>query len=244
MKIFILMLQFFTRIPLPVELKVKPDDFPRGVKYFPVVGLVIGGFNALLYRLLSLGLDQNLTIISVVLFNLLITGALHVDGLADTCDGFFSARSKAKMLVIMRDSRIGTNGAIAVFFDLVLRLALLGRLTDACLIKGLLIAPLIARTTILPLLMTCPPARAESGLGNLFIGKTRWQDNAVAFLVCLGVTIAVLGYRGLVIIGLNLLTIGFFRQLALAKIGGVTGDTLGAMNEVSEIVTLLTIAVI
>jgi adenosylcobinamide-GDP ribazoletransferase len=236
MKIFLLMLQFLTRIPLPFELQVDPADFPRGVKYFPVVGLVVGGLNTLCYYLFSLRFSPSLAALGVIFANLMITGALHLDGLADTCDGFFSARSKEKMLEIMRDSRIGTNGAIAVFFDLGLRLILLLQINDyTALLRGILIAPVVSRTMMLLLILTCPAARVGDGLGNLFIGKTGWPANLVAFAFCLTVTVAVFGYRGLLIIGCNLLATVLYRQLALRKIGGMTGDTLGAMNEVSEI---------
>jgi adenosylcobinamide-GDP ribazoletransferase len=243
MKTLILMLQFMTRLPLPVKIEMAPEDFPRGTKYFPVVGLVIGILNGLLCLLLSMRLDRSIVVISVVLFNVLLTGALHLDGLADTCDGLFSARVKERMLEIMRDSRIGTNGAIAIFFDLALKMILLWQIKDPYLVKGLLIAPAVSRTMLIILVLTCPPARAESGMGNLFIGKTSWRDNALAFLFCLAVVVAGLGYGALPVIGMNLLALWLYRRLVLGKIGGMTGDTLGAMNEVSEVVSFLTLVI-
>lgn len=243
MKTLILMLQFMTRLPIPVEIEVAPEDFPRGTKYFPVVGLVIGILNGLLCLLLSMRLDRSMVVILVVLCNLLLTGALHLDGLADTCDGLFSARVKERMLEIMRDSRIGTNGAIAIFFDLALKVVLLWQIKDPYLVKGLLIAPVVSRTMLIILILTCPPARAESGMGNLFVGKTRWSDAMIAFLVCLAVMAAGLGYQALPVIGMNLLALWLYRRLVLGKIGGMTGDTLGAMNEVSEVVSFLTLVI-
>ncbi|MGD8399743.1 MAG: adenosylcobinamide-GDP ribazoletransferase [Bacillota bacterium] len=239
MKYLLLMLQFFTRIPLPHAPPADPADFPHGVKYFPVVGLVVGVFNFLCYLLFSLGGSKILAALGVVLANLLITGALHLDGLADTCDGLFSARAREKMLEIMRDSRIGTNGAIAVFFDLGLKLALLWQIDGPDLMRGILIAPVVSRTMLVILLLTCPPARAGSGLGNLFIGKTDWPSNLGAFAFCLAITAAVCGCRGMIMIGFNLGAVALYRRLVLRKIGGMTGDTLGAMNEVGEVAALM-----
>jgi adenosylcobinamide-GDP ribazoletransferase len=244
MRILILMMQFMTRIPLPVEIKVEPADFPRGVKYFPLVGLAIGTLNVLLFWLLDLRLERGLAVVSAVLFNVLITGALHLDGLADTCDGLFSVRGKERMLEIMRDSRIGTNGALAIFFDLALKVVLLGQLKDSFLIKGLLLAPVISRTMMVLLIKTCPPARAESGMGNLFIGQTRWRDVMIAFASCLVAVAVGFGYQALLLLGVNLLAVWCYRRLVMGKIGGMTGDTLGALNEVGEIVTLLVLGLI
>jgi adenosylcobinamide-GDP ribazoletransferase len=239
MRILILMLQFMTRLPLPVEIQVEPADFPRGVKYFPLVGLTLGALNVLFFWILNLKLERGLNVVLLVLLNIMVTGALHLDGLADTCDGLFSARGKERMLEIMRDSRIGTNGAIAIFFDLALKIVLLGQLKDCCLIKGILLAPVISRTLMVLLIMTCPPARAGSGMGNLFIGQTRWRDAIGAFVFCLIAVVVGCGYQALPLLGLNLLAGWCYRRLVLRKIGGMTGDTLGALNEVSEVVSLL-----
>jgi adenosylcobinamide-GDP ribazoletransferase len=242
MKTLILMLQFLTRIPLPVQLKVKPDDFGRGIKYFSLVGLALGILNALLFWLLNLRLDRGLAAVLVVLFNVLITGALHLDGLADTCDGLFAVRSKERMLAIMRDSRIGTNGALAIFFVLAFKLVLLWQIDAHYLLKGILLAPVISRTMMVLLIMTCPAARAESGMGNLFIGKARWRDAWVAFIFCLAMLAAGFGYLAAPIVGVNLLAVWLYRRMVVTKIGGMTGDTLGAMNEVSEVVSLLVLS--
>ena len=125
MKIFILMIQFFTRIPINKELDIKREDFSKGIIYFPLVGLLVGCVNGLVYFMTSKVLGGWIPLIALLISNIFVTGALHLDGLADTCDGLFSARKKEKMLEIMRDSRIGTNGAIALFVSLLLKLSLI-----------------------------------------------------------------------------------------------------------------------
>lgn len=239
MKTFFLMLQFFTRIPIPVEIAVNPEDFPRGVRYFPLVGLVIGILDALCFWLCALGLEKTIAVILTLLFNALITGALHLDGLADTCDGIFSARSKEKMLEIMKDSWLGTNGAIAIFFDLALKAALLYQLNEVSIIRALIVIPVISRTTMAFLMIVCSPARPEGGLGNLFIGKLKPEDILIASVLCLIIAVSVISVHVLPVIAFNLLGFIWYRRLVTAKIRGMTGDTLGAMNEVSEVITLL-----
>ncbi|HHU52072.1 MAG TPA: adenosylcobinamide-GDP ribazoletransferase [Firmicutes bacterium] len=239
MKKFFLILQFLTRIPIPVDIEVNPEDFPRGVRYFPLVGLVIGVLDALCFRLCAAGLEEMMAVILTLLFNTLITGALHLDGLADTCDGIFSARSKEKMLEIMKDSRLGTNGAIAIFFDLALKAALLHQLNAVSIIPALIVTPVISRTTMTFLMILSPPARPEGGLGNLFVGKLRPGDLLFASVLCLIIAVSVISVHVIPVIALNLLGFIGYRRLVTAKIQGMTGDTLGAMNEVSEILTLL-----
>jgi adenosylcobinamide-GDP ribazoletransferase len=238
MKRFLYMLQFFTRIPVPIQ--AQPEDFGSGIKYFPLVGLVIGGLNVLGYLLLSLVFHKILAVILLCLLNLLITGALHLDGLADTCDGIFSSRSREKMLEIMRDSRIGTNGVIAIFFDLILRIALLMQIQDALILKAILIMPVIGRTAMTFLIGSSPPARSGKGLGNLFLAKTHWIEIVIAAFTTLIITAFLLRYQALWVIGWNGLAIMIYRWLMMTKLGGMTGDTLGAGNELSEIVVLLT----
>lgn len=239
MKLFLLILQFFTRIPLPAKGTVNPADFPRGVRYFPLAGLVIGILDALVFRLLALGLDRSIAVIGTVLFNICLTGALHLDGLSDTCDGIFSARTRERMLEIMKDSRIGNNGVVAVFFDLALKIALLLQLDINAAVPALIVVPVISRTTMVVLMLTCLPARSEAGLGSLFIGKVQPQDVVIAAVLCLIFIAGTITWQSLPVIALNLMALGGYRQVVISKIGGMTGDTLGAMNEISEVVTLL-----
>jgi adenosylcobinamide-GDP ribazoletransferase len=240
MRVFILMLQFLTRIPINIQLQAESKDFAKGVKYFPLVGLVVGSINVIGYSLVSLVFSKTVAVIFTCLLNIMITGAFHLDGLADTCDGIFSSRTRERMLEIMRDSRIGANGAIAIFFDLVLRIGFLIHLKDPALFKAVLIAPVISRTAMI-YLMSAPPARAEGGLGNLFLGKVRLWDGMIAGALCLALVVLILNYQALSVIAVNLIAIWGYRRLILKQIQGMTGDTLGAGNEVSEIMVLATL---
>ena len=125
-KQFILLTQFMTRIPVPVKTEYSEKDFGKSIKYFPVLGLLIGGLLYLTYFIVSKFTDSRLlTAVFIVIAETVITGAIHLDGLADTFDGLFSYRPKDKILEIMKDSRIGTNGAIVLIIYFLLKTFLL-----------------------------------------------------------------------------------------------------------------------
>ncbi len=240
MKYFWLMLQFLTRIPIKIEISVHDGDLHNGIKYFPLIGLMIGSLNALFYLLIAMVCSKNIAIILGCLFVLLLTGALHLDGLADTCDGVFSARPKEKILEIMKDSRIGSNGVIAIFFDLALKIILLTEIKGSIIVKALVLAPVISKTAMVFLIHSSQPAR-QDGLGTMFIGKSSKKDLFIAFGLGVFFALGLFPYQAAAILGINVLAMIIFRGYIAAKIGGMTGDTLGAANEVSEIVTLATL---
>jgi adenosylcobinamide-GDP ribazoletransferase len=237
MKKFILMIQFFTRIPINKEIDIKDDDFARAIVYFPVVGFVIAIVNVLTYLLFAKISSGLLPIVMTVLANVLITGALHVDGLADTCDGIFSARKKERMLEIMKDSRLGTNGAVAIFFDLILRIALLSTVSETHIIKVILVTTIISKTMVAVLAFISP--KRETGLGSLFVGVVSKKDMLIILLICGISCFLILGQGAIIIIGLNIGLIIIFRNYILSKLGVITGDILGAVNEISEITVLV-----
>jgi adenosylcobinamide-GDP ribazoletransferase len=244
MKSLILAIQFLTRIPINIEIETKEDSFANSVLWFPAVGLLIGAFNALVYWLLSMVLPGMLPIVCTVLANVCITGALHVDGLADTCDGIFSARKRDKMLEIMKDSRIGSNGSLAVVFDMLIRVAILLSVSSDKVIWLIFAAPIASRALI-PLLMKLSIyARAEGGMGGLFLGKQTWNRTLIAFAAGMIMVWASLNFVGLASFAVAMLAIILYRSYIYSKIQGMTGDTIGAGNEIAEIVFLLSVAII
>jgi adenosylcobinamide-GDP ribazoletransferase len=239
MKRFLLMLQFFTRIPINKELDIKENDFAKGIIFFPIVGLIIGGFNVLVYLLFKSFSSGILPLIMVTLANVLITGALHIDGLADTCDGIFSARKKEKMLEIMKDSRIGTNGTIAIFFDLGLRIALMSYINPKQIVSVILLTSIISRMMLGVLSYISSKGKNKTGLGSLFIGKVILKDTIITIIVGVLLSCMFLGYGSLVIIVINFAFMYLYRNYIFSKISVMTGDTLGAANELSEILILI-----
>ncbi len=243
MKGFILMLQFFTRLPINVELDVKEEDFAKAIIYFPLVGLVIGVINAGAYYLFSQIFSTLISVVMVTLVNVLLTGALHIDGLADTCDGIFSARKKERMLEIMKDSRLGTNGAVAIFFDFSFRIALLSSLSDKNIIIALVISNAISRTMLVFSCYAFKYARPEGGMGNLFIGKVSKDKVLIGYILGTLISIVLLSYIGPILMLSCTAFIWLFNKYITSKIDGITGDILGASNELGEIFILIAFVV-
>lgn len=244
MKSLILMLQFFTRLPLPFEIQADAEDFNRGFIWFTTVGLVIGGLLTLLYIILSPWVGTLLLAVILVLAEVLLTGGLHLDGLSDTFDGLYSNRDKERVLEIMKDSRIGANGALAMMSWLLLKIALLNELfqlsadqtaqtakTAAWLI--LLLMPVAAKSALALSCYLGPYARKE-GMGHLFIGKVS-VIQLFPVLTLAAILHGLLVPASLAVwTGILLLTLAYTRHVR-KRIDGLTGDTLGAWHELSEL---------
>lgn len=237
MKTFILTLQFLTRIPIKADMKADEADFAKGIVFFPVVGLIIGSFNLLAYWAADKIAGGLFPVVCCLLANTAITGALHLDGIADTCDGIFSSRTRDKMLEIMRDSRIGTNGTLAILFDVLLRLALLNTMGGTLAMLSILLAPVIAKTLVVLLIRISVYAR-PGGMGGLFLGKLSNLRTVIAYAIGAGIALAFLKLWGAAVILVCLIVCLGYRQFIYAKLQGMTGDTLGAANEVIEIALL------
>lgn len=166
-----------------------------------------------------------------------------MDGLADTCDGIFSARKKERMLEIMKDSRIGTNGTIAVVFDMLVRTAILASLDVAVILWVVFTGPIASRA-LLPLLMRLSVYARAEGMGGLFLGKVNWNRSIAAFAGGLAASWLTLGLAGLLSFAAALLAVLLFRSYIYSKLQGMTGDTIGAANEIAEVVFALAAAVI
>ncbi|WP_033169121.1 adenosylcobinamide-GDP ribazoletransferase [Selenomonas sp. ND2010] len=234
---FVLLLQFFTRLPLPWQIPFEEGMLSRAIIWLPLVGLIIGGINALAYMLGSFLAGPVAGVFFAMGANLFLTGAFHLDGLADTCDGIYSSRKRERMLEIMKDSRLGTNGACALLLVFLARYHGLLLLPETLIPVVILLLPTVARACN-PLLMLSKYARKE-GLGNLFIGKVTWGRVLVsvgmgAFLVfILTENIWLLLAYLLVAVSQRL-----FTYYITGILGGMTGDTLGAGDELSEMLFL------
>lgn len=238
---FILSVQFLTRIPIPIQLKIESEDLSKSMIFFPVVGFIIGIFMMLGFYIPHVLLFKWLPPLIAVLIQTLITGGLHVDGLGDTCDGIFSNKSKENMLIIMRDSRIGTNAGIAIIFDIILKITLIYEIYSVIGIQVLPVVvalPVLGRMGIITAASISSYARNESGLGQHFIngiGFFEWILSSIIGFILLFILfrssmISIIFFVDIIALVLAL----YFK----AKIGGLTGDTLGAINEICEIAFL------
>lgn len=240
-RLFLVTLQFLTRLPVQerwcdgVELK----DYSRGIICFPLVGLVIGALCALVWWILYPHVGPLPAVMVVVTAHILLTGALHLDGLADSCDGLFSVRSRERILEIMRDSRIGTNGALALLVAILLRTTLLYQMSaDGLPVWAILIAVPVVGRGMMSVMMFRQTYARETGMGNLFIGKISEERFCVTLLIMTVLVVTLAGTGSFFPLLLTLLFVLLFRRFVAVRIGGQTGDTLGAACELSELVFL------
>lgn len=243
MKRFLLMLQFFTRIPVNISLPAEARDFRRGSVYFPLIGLVVGLFSSLAYYLAVYTGNRFFASVAAVMAWIMVTGALHLDGLSDTCDGIFSSRSKDRVLEIMKDSRIGTMGALALLLAVLLKVSLIRGLDLKSGIYALIISPVIARTSVLFGIVIAKYPR-EKGLGKMFIGNVTIREFIVGFIICVLIVSPFLKLYSFAFFAGVFIIPWIFNRYMESKIGGMTGDTLGALCEIQEIISLLMFSVL
>jgi adenosylcobinamide-GDP ribazoletransferase len=236
-------LRFLTILPLPGRFGTAEKDLAHAAPFFPLVGLLLGCAAAPVAKLLFFLLPPLPAAALTILLLLAFSGGLHLDGLADTADGFFSARTRERMLEIMKDSSIGAMGAAALILILLLKTAALASLHDQRqLMAAVLLMPLAGRTAIL-LLMALLPYPREHGLGRLFAlyfhSSAGKAAAAAGLLLCAGTAYAVAGTRGLTAVSAVLLLTSLFARLCRRKIGGAAGDALGAACELAETALVL-----
>ena len=236
-RLFLIGLQFLTRIPVPIDLKATGEDYGRCMALFPIYGLIIGGLMYLVYWLLGLLGFAILPALGAIAFQCWVTGCFHIDGLSDTCDGLFSSRSRERILEIMKDSRIGVMGGVAIVLDLGLKVVLLW---EAARVSTTMVVPLLGMMAfgkISAVGAACFGKSVGIGLREAVdkVGPLIW---IVAFVLGGGALGVLLGWKSLwllpVAVLFPLLAVWFFRR----KLGGLTGDTLGAISEVGEILFL------
>jgi adenosylcobinamide-GDP ribazoletransferase len=226
--------QFLTQIPLPSP-RYETDSLARAVKFFPVVGLVIGSGAALLHSLLIPHLSRPLVALVLIVYLVLITGCLHEDGLADTADGFGGGRNKEHILMILKDSRIGSYGATALIVSLLSRYLLLASLPLEHFAAYVISAHVLSRWSSLPLSYFLAPAREQDGQGFRIAQLTSVPSVAIGSIFSFGIVFFALRWAATTPILASLLTVVLSGWLYYRKIGGVTGDCFGATNQFVEI---------
>jgi adenosylcobinamide-GDP ribazoletransferase len=230
---------FLTRLPVDPRGQVDASAVVAGAAWFPAVGALVGGAGALVAWALAVVLPAPIAALGAVAAVVLLTGALHVDGLADTADGY-GARDADRALEIMRDHSVGSYGVVAVVLDLAIRAAAIAALVGRP--GGVLVmvaAGALSRSALVALGTLVPYARpGRPGTGALLAGAPR---SSAAWAVLLGTAVAVLAARlpGLAAAPLVGLAGLAWARHCTRRLGGMTGDTLGAASEGCEVAVLL-----
>lgn len=231
---------FLTIIPLPGGRGQRADDLARSLPFFPLVGLIIALIMAALAGIFRHFLPPMLAAVLLTLCLLAVSGGFHLDGLADSADGLFSARPKERMLEIMRDSHIGVMGVIAVVMAILLKVAALSALDDRRFVLAAFLMPLCGRCLMIVNMAVLPYIRKQ-GAASLFYPdhhKLRLPALWALFLLYAASWYGG-GPRALVSMLVSLLAIVLWAWFCRARIGGATGDTLGAGCELAETVMVL-----
>ena len=235
---FVLMLQFMTRIPVKINVRAEREDFAKGLVLAPVVGLIIGALLAGLHYLLGFLLPPIANAVLTMAFYVFLTGGLHLDGLGDSADGLFSNRPRERILEIMKDSRVGTNAVLAIVLVLLLDISLIASL-ESHIAEILILLPMAGRIGSLTGSGTSKYAGVSDGPGRWCVELCGWREMLAGWIISLAVFIAIAGVYGLVLVPLAALSAFALARSLGKKLGGVTGDILGAVCELNQALFLL-----
>jgi len=239
MRLFFIAFQFLTIVPLPFNLRWQEGDMGRSMRYFPLVGLALGSILVGVRYGCSFLLPAPVVDLLLVALLALLTGGLHLDGLADVCDGLGARGSRERFLAVMKDSSVGAMGVIGVVLGLMLKYQALQQLPLSGKLGAIMLFPAVARFGQVLLTVGAQRARVD-GLGAALISGAGWKE-----LICAGVTILaasylILGFSGvlccIITAAFVLLARGYFHR----RLGGVSGDIIGCVSELAEILCLLT----
>jgi adenosylcobinamide-GDP ribazoletransferase len=233
MKRFLIALQFLTILPVQIKSRLSPWEIGHSLVYFPIVGALIGCILALSLFILQ-SWPPLITSALLLIILIVITGAVHLEGFADTCDGFYAGGSKEKILEIMRDSHIGAIGAIGLICLMLLKFTLFVHIVQEGRWQWLIMMAAFARWAQGLACFVSDYARRE-GKAKYFIKYARGEGLFIAGLFTLFIFLLLVGLKAVAIFGLALLAVFLFINYVKRKIGGMSGDTIGAASELAEI---------
>ena len=238
---FNIALQFLTRLPVPAEVEHSDEAFARSARFYPAVGVVVGAIAAAVYCAACIFIPHNVAVVLGLLAAVVASGALHEDGLADTADGLIGGSDRERSLDIMRDSNIGAFGVIALIFAFAFKLLALSEVWFWDAIWAFLIAHTISRHAMVEVIGRYDYARASSPkFPRPEVGGEDLTYARLWTLAALVVSVVMLGWWATLIgVALVALSVSGLAQFAARKIGGFTGDTLGATQQVSEVAFLV-----
>jgi len=244
-RIFLTALMFYSRVPVGNIVGWNEEMLNKATRYFPLIGWLVGAFGALIFWGLSMFFPVSLAVLLSMLATILFTGAFHEDGFADFCDGFGGGYTPERILEIMKDSRIGTYGTIGLVIMLATKFLALSHI-DVVRIPFILIAGhAVSRIFPVLLIYSSVYARLDATSKTKPVGKadsvfsllTALAFGAVAFVFMEWIEVVV-------VLAVLLLLIFFFRNYITRKLGGYTGDVLGALQQLCEVCFYLVVLAI
>ena len=238
--IFLNAIMFYTRIPVPKNLPYSDELLNRSTRYFPFIGWIVGGIGAIVFYGLLFVFSPELSVLLSMLATIFVTGAFHEDGFADFCDGFGGGYTRERILIIMKDSRIGTYGSIGLIGMLAAKFMSLRALDMAAIPFMLLAGHSISRLMPILVIYTSEYSRDDASSKTKPIGKKGkgFDFLMVVIFGTLPLIFVPIEYS-LLILPLLIFTTYVFRRYITRKLGGYTGDCLGALQQITEVVFYL-----
>lgn len=241
MRLYLIAMQFLTIIPMPFDTRCQKEDLGRATACFPLVGLTIGGLLVGLNALIAPWLTRSLTAALLITVLAAVTGALHLDGLADVCDGLAARGNRERFLAIMKDSHVGAVGAVALVLGLLLKWQALLAVPAGITWQALLLFPILGRCAQLLALGGAKHAR-QDGLGAVIIQGMKTRHLIAGLSLTIIACLLTLPVKGLIALGavfaVTLIIRGYFQN----RLGGLTGDIVGCISEIAEITALIVLS--
>lgn len=226
---------YYTRIPMPKNIQCNAENLSKAFRYFPLIGGIVGGVGAIAYSCANLFLSPDISVVFAMIAMVLTTGCLHEDGLADFCDGFGAGRDKDAILRIMKDSHIGTYGVVALILLFILKYSLLTEVWSFDMIWILILGQAASRFAPVLMVRVSRYARSENSKSMHTTLGVDTTSMIIATITAYA-PLLILGWKlTLVYIVANLILFTLFKIYIHKRIGGFTGDTLGALQQLSEL---------
>jgi adenosylcobinamide-GDP ribazoletransferase len=244
--IFLGALMFLTRLPVGKGYLFRSEDLPRSAVYFPIVGLMIGSLAGMVLLCAEPFFPPVVAVLFCMGATVLVTGALHEDGLADAMDGLLGGQEPQQRLEIMRDSRLGSYGAVALWFSLTAKAFVLTSLLEEGVLQAvsaLIVAHGLGRAATVALLCSHPYVRNDRSKASPFGNAVTLKEAVLALISPVLLSFVLLGNRSvltLIVAAVGTWAAGRYFQ---KKIGGITGDCLGAASQLIELVCYLSLVV-
>ena len=247
-KLFLTAIMFYTRIPIPKNIDFSEELLNKSTKFFPFIGWIVGGFGALVFFACQFIFPLSISVILSMISTILLTGAFHEDGLADSCDAFGGGWTKEKILEIMKDSRIGTYGTVGLILILLIKYFCLTNVYVEQIPFVLFAGHALSRYSATGMIFFSQYARDDAKSKSKPIGKSLSSTDFLISLIFGSAPLLLISilysYWYFLIILTIIPIVYFFKRYFEKWIGGFTGDGLGATQQISEIVFYLSFIVI
>ena len=231
-------INFLTILPFEkFSRSIKEEKIKDSVLFFPVVGIILGLLLSIIYLIFRNMFSPFVLSAFIVTILAILTGGLHLDGFIDSVDGLFGGKNRDDILRIMKDHNVGAFGVIGVVCLLMLKFALIGSLSKDIFFKAVFIMPVLSRSSM-SFVLSLTPSSKSNGLGSTFAGERKVVYWLIPVLISYILAILLFGVKGNFITFFVFLFALIMRGYFLRKIGGVTGDTLGMLNELVEVFVL------